>query len=350
MWLMISGMLTVDGLTTGVIYALLGVAVVLVFSVTRVLLIPQGEFVSYGALTFAAWQSQHFPATAWMMLVLGVVCYLVETVRMLRSPVRPPARTWLKVAARDVAMPVLIFLVARHYAGAEIGVPLQVLLTLAILVPLGPMVYRLAFEPVAEANTLTLLIISVALHFAMMGMGLVMFGPEGVRTNPFVDTALTLGPITVTGQTIVVFVTALVVVAALYLYFGHTLSGKALHATAVNRLGARLVGINTARAGRMTFVMAALLGVVSGILISPITTVYYDSGFLMSLKGFVGSVLGGLTSFPLTALGALAIGLLESWASFFASAYKEVIVFTLIIPILLWRSLAGASHDEEDEA
>ena len=74
-------------------------------------------------------------------------------------------------------------------------------------------------------------------------------------------------------------------------------------------------------------------------LIGPITTIYYDSGFLISLKGFVGAIIGGLSSYPLAAAGALLVGLIESFSSFWASAFKEVIVFTLIIPVLLWRSL-----------
>ncbi|OQA30473.1 MAG: High-affinity branched-chain amino acid transport system permease protein LivH [Betaproteobacteria bacterium ADurb.Bin341] len=86
----------------------------------------------------------------------------------------------------------------------------------------------------------------------------------------------------------------------------------------------------------------------SGILVAPITTIYYDSGFLMGLKGFVGAIIGGLASYPVAALGALLVGLLESYSSYWASAFKEVIVFTLILPVLLWRSLASR-HIEEDE-
>jgi branched-chain amino acid transport system permease protein len=83
------------------------------------------------------------------------------------------------------------------------------------------------------------------------------------------------------------------------------------------------------------------------VLIGPITTVYYDSGFLVGLKGFVGAIIGGLVSYPLAAAGALLIGLIESFASFWASQYKEVIVFTLIIPVLLWRSLVTRHHEED---
>ena len=126
-------------------------------------------------------------------------------------------------------------------------------------------------------------------------------------------------------------------------------SGKALRAAAFNRIGARLMGISPVFAGKATFFLAALIGTVSGILIAPITTMYFDSGFMVSLKGFVGAIIGGLVSYPLAAAGAVLVGLIEAFSSFWASAYKEIIVFTLIIPVLLWRSLKSHHVEEEEE-
>jgi branched-subunit amino acid ABC-type transport system permease component len=91
-----------------------------------------------------------------------------------------------------------------------------------------------------------------------------------------------------------------------------------------------------------------MIGAFSGVLIAPITTIYYDTGFLIGLKGFVGAIVGGLGSYPLAAAGAVLVGLLEAFSSFWASAFKEVIVFTLIIPVLVWRSLT-THHVEEEE-
>jgi branched-chain amino acid transport system permease protein len=226
---------------------------------------------------------------------------------------------------------------------------LQVLLTLAIVIPMGPLIYRLAFQPLAEASTLVLLIVSVGVHFALLGLGLVMFGAEGSRTTPFSDARFEFGALAISGQSLVIIGVSAALIVALYLYFERTLSGKALRATAVNRLGARLVGIGTAQAGRLSFTLAAALGALCGVLIAPLTTVYYDSGFLIGLKGFVGAIIGGLGSYPIAAAGALLVGLLESYSSFWASAFKEVIVFTLIIPVLLWRSLTSKHVDEGEE-
>jgi branched-subunit amino acid ABC-type transport system permease component len=73
----------------------------------------------------------------------------------------------------------------------------------------------------------------------------------------------------------------------------------------------------------------------------------YDSGFLIGLKAFVGAIIGAMASYPMTALGALFVGLLESFASFWSSAFKEVIVFGLLIPVLLWRSLTLTADIEQ---
>jgi branched-chain amino acid transport system permease protein len=231
---------------------------------------------------------------------------------------------------------------------AALPLAAKVALSLAIVVPLGPLMYRLAYQPLAEATVLVLLIVSVAVHLALVGLGLLFFGAEGSRTTPFSEAQFNLGTLNVNGQSLWVLGASGVLIVALYAFFGRTLYGKALRATAINRIGARLMGISTIMAGKLSFTLAAFIGALSGILIAPITTVYYDTGFLIGLKGFVAAIIAGLVSYPLAAAGAILVGLLESFSSFWASAFKEVIVFTLIIPVLVWRSLTS-HHVEEEE-
>jgi branched-chain amino acid transport system permease protein len=183
---------------------------------------------------------------------------------------------------------------------------------------------------------------------ALVGLGLLFFGAEGSRTIPFSDASFEVGGLTLSGQSLWVLAASAALIVVLYFFFERTLYGKALRATAINRTGARLMGISTTMAGKLSFLLAVGIGALSGILIAPITTVYYDTGFLIGLKGFVGAIVGGMASYPIAAAGALLVGLLESFSSFWASAFKEVIVFTLIIPVLVWRSLT-AHHVEEEE-
>lgn len=334
-----------DGLTNGAIYALLAVALVLVFAVTRVVFIQQGEFVAYGALTLAMIQAGKAPATLGMLIAMGLLVTIIDGWGALRAA---QTRRALSVTAYNVLYPILLLAAMLNLPLASLPLFIQVLLSLAVVVPMGPMMYRLAYQPIASAPVLILLIVSVAVHIAMVGLGLVFFGAEGYRTKPFSEASLTLGPLLISGQTLWVIGSSIVLIIALYQFFGRTIYGKALRATAINRVGARLMGISPSLAGKLTFLLAALIGALSGVLIAPITTVYYDTGFLIALKGFVAAIIGGLVSYPLAALGAVVVGLLEAFSSFWASAYKEVIVFTLIIPVLLWRSLSS-HHVEEEE-
>jgi branched-chain amino acid transport system permease protein len=346
----IASILAQDGITQGAIYALLALALVLVFSVTRIIFIPQGEFVSFGALTLASIQSGQFPHASLLLVALGALAFMQEAWTTVRNrEQRAVAGSHLGIAfAKFIAAPLVIYFMARSFAHAGLPMVLQVLLTLTIVAPMGPIIYRLAFQPLAEASTLVLLIVSVGVHFAMTGIGLAIFGAEGSRTTAFSDASLDVGTLAVSSQSVIIVGVSLALIVALYFYFGRLLSGKALRATAVNRLGARLVGIGTIQAGRLAFTLAAVMGVLCGVLIAPLTTIYYDSGFLIGLKGFVGAITGGLGSYPIAAAGALLVGLLETYSSFWASSFKEVIVFTMIIPVLLWRSFSAGHVEEED--
>ncbi|MEP6942202.1 MAG: branched-chain amino acid ABC transporter permease [Betaproteobacteria bacterium] len=343
--LSIALLLVQDGITNGAIYALLALALVLVFTVTRVIFVPAGEFVTYGTLTLAALQLNKSPGTVGLLLGLAAVAGAMEIIAAARE------QAWHRLPRRlglYVALPAAIAAVVWAVAPLGIAFPLQIVCTVAIVTALGPLLYRVAYQPLAEASVLVLLIVSVAAHLTMIGMGLWFFGAEGSRTPPFTTVSFRAGDVTLSGQSLLVLLFSVMVIGALWLFFDRTLYGKALRATALNRTGARLVGISPNLAGSLTFILAAMLGAFSGVLIGPITTIYYDSGFLISLKGFVGAIIGGLSSYPLAAAGSLLVGLLESFSSFWASAFKEVIVFTLIIPVLLWRSLTTHHHEEEE--
>jgi len=338
----IAALLTQDGLTNGAIYCLLALALVLVFAVTRVIFVPQGEFVAFSALTLAAFEQNKLPGTVWLLLALAAVAAFADVVSLWREPkrmVRSIAGTSLPSA--------LAALLVWGVASAQLPFSIQVLTTIAAVTAMGPAVYRLAFQPIASATVLTLLIVSVAVHFVLTGLGLLFFGAEGVRTTAFTSTSFTLGSVNISGQSLLVYAFTIFLVIAMAVFFKFTLFGKALRATAANRTGARLVGISPNFAGSLSITLSAAIGAVSGLLIGPIATIYYDSGFLIGLKGFVGAIVGGLASYPIAAAGAIFVGLVESFSSFWASAYKEVIVFTLIIPVLLWRSLTTTHHEEE---
>ena len=333
-----------DGITNGAIYALLGLALVLVFAVTRVILIPQGEFVTYGALTYASLSSGQMPGTARLAVAMGIVAFGLDLFAARRS-----LHLVGRALAVNIGLPVAVFVLTYWLAGRHPPIAVNVALSLLIVAAIGVFLYRIAFQPLAHTSVLVLLIASVGCHLALQGFGLVFFGAEGQRGPTIADTAFSLGPLRFTGQSLAVYAITAGFIVALWLFFGLTLYGKALRATAVNRLGARLVGIRTTLSGQIAFLLASVIGAISGILIVPITTLYYDTGFLIGLKGFIAAIIGGLVSYPLTAVAALVVGTVEAFSSFYASNFKEVIVFTLILPVLVLRSLAAPAVEEEKD-
>ncbi len=333
-------LLAQDGLTNGAIYALMALALVLVFSVTRIIFIPQGELLAFGALTLAALEADQFPRVVWLLCALGATTFVFDLVAGRRGRLLARSAGW------NLLLPALVAGVCVWTVSHALPFAAHVALTFACVVPLGPMLYRVAYQPIVEASVLTLFIVSVALHLAMSGVGLLLFGAEGSRTPAFSDASISIGALSMSGQSIAVYLCSLALAGALFVFFERSIWGKALRATAINRIGARLSGISAEFAGKVSFLLAATVGVFSGILIGPMTTIYYDTGFMMGLKGFVGAIIGGLASYPIGMAGALLVGLLESFASFYASAWKEVIVFTLIIPVLLWRSARSKGVEE----
>jgi branched-chain amino acid transport system permease protein len=286
------------------------------------------------------------PGTARLAVAMGVVAFGLDLFTRRRS-----LRT--KFVARgvavNIALPVAILALTYGLAGPKTPIAVNIALSLLIVATIGLFLYRIAFQPIAHTSVLVLLIASVGCHLALQGLWLVFFGAEGLRGPALSNAALTVGPLRFTGQSIAVYCLTIAFIVGLWLFFGLTLYGKALRATAVNRLGARLAGIRTSLSGQIAFLLASVIGALSGIMIVPITTLYYDSGFLIGLKGFVAAIIGGLVSYPLTAVAALFVGIVEAFSSFYASNYKEVIVFMLLIPVLLLRSLAAPAVEEEKD-
>lgn len=325
-----------DGLLSGAIYVMMALGFVLIFNVTRVIFVPFGDLVAYAALTLASFQLQRTPGTVSLIESLVGIVLILEFGKLYRS-------RQLRLLPRAVliwgVLPLIPVAVTLWLGPITLPSYVAMPLTLALILPLGPLLYRIVFQPIANAPVLVLLMVSVALHFAVSGLALLYFGPEGLRTQPFVRGSTSVFGFLIPSQLVVIVGFAALFSILLFLFFRFTLTGMALRATAINREGATLVGIRTTTAGSVAFLLAAGMATVAGILISPTTTIYYDTGLNVGLKGFVGSVVGGFVSYPLAAFGAVLIGLIESFSSFYASALKEAIVFAAIIPIVLWRWL-----------
>lgn len=232
------------------------------------------------------------------------------------------------------------------------GFPLPVAITLAILVPalVGVAVEKLAIEPVKNAETVTLIIITIGASMVIRGIVQVWLG-KGTHAIPSFsgDEPISIGGATLLPQSLWVLGVAALVVLALGWFFSRTLAGKAILATAYNPLAAKLVGINTSWVLFVSFALSAALGAIGGILLTPITLTSYDVGIMFGLKGFVAAVVGGLGSGLGAVCGGLLVGLFEAMtAGYVSSAYKDAVPFVLILVILFFlpRGLFGSKVTE----
>ncbi|KWT98909.1 MULTISPECIES: branched-chain amino acid ABC transporter permease [unclassified Variovorax] len=339
--------LGIDGLANGAVYLLAGLGLVLIFSVTRVVFVPFGDVAAFAALSLAAFETGRVPPTIGLVMVLTALALATEIGSLVR---RGESARIPKALLGWGLLPLVPCLLAWLASRPGVPAPLHIASAVLLVVPIAPLLSRVVFQPIADASVLVLLIVSLALHFLLSGLGLLFFGPEGSRTQPLAGGAITLGDgFTVSGQVILMVAAAIVLSGLFFLVFERTIAGKALRATAVNRVGARLVGIRPARTALLAYGCASLLAGLIGVLIAPVTTMYYDSGFIIGLKAFVAAIIGGLVSYPITAIGALAVGVVESFASFWSGALKDVIVFSLLIPVLMLRSFMSVHAEEEEE-
>ena len=176
--------LSQDAVTNGAIYALIALALVVVFTVTRVIFVPQGEFISYAALSLATLQAGKVPGTIYVLIGGGILVAALDGLAALR---KKSLKSLPGSVLANIVLPLAIAAAAWWSASRPDDLLLQVAVTLAIVTPLGPMLYRLAFQPLANASVLVLLIIAVAVHYVLTGFGLAFFGGEGVRTHMFPD-------------------------------------------------------------------------------------------------------------------------------------------------------------------
>jgi branched-chain amino acid transport system permease protein len=278
------------GLTAGAIYALIALGFSIVYNASRAINFAQGEFVMIGAMSAVMFVTLGLPLTA--------------------------------------------------------AVPLAI----AVAVGIGLLVEKLAIEPARNADTVTLIIITIGVALFLRGLAQLVWDKRIHALPAFSgDQPLNVLGASVLPQSLWTLGGAALAVLTLSWFFGRTLFGKAMLANSYNPLAAKLVGINTRTVLFVSFGLAAALGALGGVLTAPITFTSYDSGIMLGLKGFAAAMLGGLGSFTGAVLGGLLLGLLEGLgAGFVSSAYKDAIAFVIILAVLFFMpgGLLGARSSE----
>ena len=333
-----------EGLANGAIYAFMALGIVVLYSVTNVINVAVGEFAMLAALTTVSFRAQETPGTLYI-LIAGLIAWgILDVIRFARE--KQLREGFVRFGVLLLAS-ALLFGVVTLVARASVPYIVQILLALFMVTLLGPLCHRLMVQPLPKGSILVFLILTIGLHLALTGLGLAFWGADAYNLPSIQKGGTSIANVYMTYQNLWLLGIAAVLMLLLYLFFIHTIYGKALRAAAVNKLGARLSGISSLQAGRLSFTISAFLAAVAGILITPITKMVYDLGFMMGLKGFVAAVIGGLVNPAGAALAGFLVGVAEQFGAFYiSSTYKDVLIFAMLIPVLMLRSFQH--HDLEE--
>lgn len=274
--------LLLSGLTTGSLYALIALGIVVVNKATAVINFAHGELFMFSGFV------------AWMLHVQMGVPYL----------------------------PSLLAAVAFGFM-------------------LGAVTDLIAFRPLKNANIISLVLATIGIAFVLRGTARVIWGGKGdyLPFPPITSPEpVMIGGIMVIPQQLAVLAGSIVIMVAFAAFFRLTRAGKMMQATADNAKAATLAGIRVDRIYMLSFGTGAAIAGAAAALMAPLTLLYPDMGFSFFIKGFAAAVLGGLTSLPGAVLGGISIGVVEALAGgYLHSSFIEVSAFIVIMVVLVVR-------------
>jgi branched-chain amino acid transport system permease protein len=285
----------INGLTLGGVYALIAIGYTMVYGILFMLNFAHGEIYMIGG--FAGW---------WVLHLLSVN--------------------------------------SRPIMNATLIISLMIIAAMAVSGMLGVLVERLAYRPLRQAPRINLLLSALGVSIFLQNLVL---NFQGAKPRFFHVTALVpkhirvieVGNVVFSFMRILVIAVSFLLMAILTYMIKKTKTGKAMRATAQDIEAAAFMGIDTDRIIVYVFLIGSALGGAAGTLVGLLfTQVDYYVGFQAGLKGFTAAVLGGIGNISGAMLGGVILGLTEALATtFFPSEYKDVVAFTILIIVLIFR-------------
>jgi branched-chain amino acid transport system permease protein len=269
----------ITGISVGVVYALVGLGLTIIFNATGIINFAQGEFVMLGGMIAVALTALATPL--WLAVILSVVAVTIVSL----------------------------------------------------------IIERLAIYPLRGRPVITIIIATIGVSLILQGGAKVIWGPDAVKLDAFSgDTPIRVGEGGIEPQRIWVVGLATLAVIAVQLFFSHTLIGKAMRATAINRSAARLQGISSDGMVRLSFTMSAALAALVGAAVTPVELMKYSQGTGYTLAGFLAAVVGGLGNGLGAIVGGLMLGMVESLSKgFISSGYSKAITLAVALAVLWLR-------------
>lgn len=289
----------VNGLTIGMIYALIALGYTLVYGIVQLINFAHGEIFMVGAYLG-------------LLVILSLQQFFTGT------------------AAGILLFVVLVFLLAMLGTGL-----------------LGIVIERLAYRPLREAPRLAALITAIGVSFLLQNAVMLVSGPADKSFPGLIPIQkVSFGSVTVSNLQIQITAVSIVLMVVLHLFIKDTRTGKAMRALADDRQAAHLAGINVNRVIATAFLVGSALAGAGGVMFGMYyNTINFHDGYLAGLKAFTAAVLGGIGNIPGAMVGGVLIGILEGLgAGYISSEWKNVFAFFILILILIFRptGLLGA--------
>ena len=274
----------------GCIYALVGLAFVLIYNASGGLNFSQGEFVMLGAFALFTVTALHLPY--WLAVVVSV---------------------------------------------AAVG-------------GLGWVFQRVLFYPLKDRSFLYFVIVTIGFSICVRNLALIVWGPNPLKVSPLTTVdVVKFGNVMLSPENIAIVGVTAIILLLQYLLFFHTDLGRRLRATAQNSQTAQLMGIYPRRMIGITFALSGAISGFAGVLLAPIFLIDTDMGGAVLLKAFIAVVIGGFGSIPGVVIGGIGIGLIEILtAVYVSSVYKDAICIAILIIFLIAfpRGLLGEAVKE----
>ena len=269
----------INGLNLGSIYALMALGYTMVYGIAKMLNFAHGDIIMVGAYT-------------------------------------------LSIVMTNLGMPPVVAILASVVVCSVLGVTIE----------------KIAYKPLRNTSPLAVLITAIGVSYFLQSVALLIFGSNKRKVESAITmNGIKLGPLELTGESVVTLGVTLIIMIALTLFIKKTKLGKAMLAVAEDKGAAQLMGINVNQTVSITFAIGSALAAVAGVLfVSSYGFVGPYTGSLPGIKAFVAAVLGGIGSIPGAMLGGILLGIIESLSKAYISTnLSDAIVFGILIVVLL---------------